>query len=168
MFLPDWCCVRCGCLGCGLSLAPAPASQCEDHQYSNMLIGSNSRVDVIRYLTPTSNEKRLEGSKRQTKIFGKCMESARVWCVVYDQVCGVITGYLATVATAQPSPLTTALTAPDNSTTALCEPCTLIICCSLALTVIQPITQPVRRWTHFYEGILAKWKYQITGNYRCE
>ena len=36
MFLPDWCCVRCGCLGCGLSLAPAPASQWKDHQYPNM------------------------------------------------------------------------------------------------------------------------------------
>ena len=114
MFLPDWCCVRCGCLGCGLSLAPAPASQCEDRQYSNMLIGSNLRGDVIRYLTLTSNEKRLEGSKRCTEHFGECMESARVCCVVYDQVCGVITGYFATVATAQP--LTTALATPDNST----------------------------------------------------
>ena len=60
--------------------------------------------------------KDLREVKDVLKIFGECMESARVCCVVYDQVCGVITGYFATVATAQPSPLTTALTTPDNST----------------------------------------------------
>lgn len=38
------------------------------------------------------------------------MESARVWCVLYAQVCRVITGYFATVASTQPSPLTTPLT----------------------------------------------------------
>ena len=60
--------------------------------------------------------KDLREVKDVLKFFGECMESARVCCVVYDQVCGVITGYFATVATAQPSPLTTALTTPDNST----------------------------------------------------
>ena len=57
-----------------------------------MLIGLNALADVIIYLTETSNGKRLKRSKGYTEYFAKCMESARVWCVLYAQVCRVITG----------------------------------------------------------------------------